>query len=74
MVAYFLKEIFDPKDFKWIFGIDFQRDLLRKVFYFKMKETNLKTKKHKKQNTNQNQRTQIHKVKFLTTKQTKIYP
>ena len=30
------------------FKIDFQRDLLRKVFYFKIKEINLKTTKHKK--------------------------
>ena len=33
--------------------MDFQRDLLRKVFYFKIKEINLKATKHKKQNTKQ---------------------
>ena len=42
-------------------------DLLRKLFYFKIKEINLKQSKHKKQNTEQNRRKQIHKVKFLTT-------
>ena len=38
-------------------------DLLIKVFSFKMKEINLKITKYKKQN---------HKVKFLTTKKTKV--
>ena len=47
-------------------------DLLIKVFSFKMKEINLKTKKYKKQNTKQNKRKQNHKVKFLTTKKTKV--
>ena len=52
MVAYYLRKWdFDSKDSKWIFKIDFQRDLLRNIFYFKMKEINLKTTKHKKQNT-----------------------
>ena len=37
-----------------------------------MKEIHLETTKHKKQNTKQNKRTQMHKVKFLTTKQTKV--
>ena len=50
MVAYYLRKWdFDSKDSKWIFKIDFQRDLLKKVFYFKIKEINLKTTKHKKQ-------------------------
>ena len=52
MVAYYFKKWdFDSKDSKWIFKkkIDFQRDLLRKVFYFKIKEINLKTTKYKKQ-------------------------
>ena len=52
--------------------MDFQRDLLRKLFYFEVKEINLKTTKHKKQNTKQNKRKRNHKVKFLTTKQTKV--
>ena len=52
--------------------IDFQCDLLRKLFYFKIKKINLKTTKHKKQNTKQNKRKQNHKVKFLTTKQTEV--
>ena len=42
------------------------------IFFFKMKEINLKTTKHKKQNTKQNKRKQNHKLKFLTTKQTKV--
>ena len=33
--------------------IDFQMDLLRKVFCFKIKGINLKATKHKKQNTKQ---------------------
>ena len=52
--------------------MDFQRDLLRKLFYFEVKEINLKTTKHKKQNTKQNKRKRNHKVKFLTTEQTKV--
>ena len=52
MVAYYLRKWdFDSKDSKWNFKIDFQRDLLRNIFYFKIKEINLKTTKHKKQNT-----------------------
>ena len=44
MVAHYLrKRDFDSKDSKWIFKIDFQWDLLRKVFYFKIKEINFKT-------------------------------
>ena len=35
-----------------------------------MKETNLKIKKYKKQNTKQNKRKQNHKVKFSTSKKT----
>ena len=39
MVAYYLKKWdFDSKNSKWVFEIDFQRDLLRKVFYFKIKK------------------------------------
>ena len=49
--------------------MDFQRDLLRKVFYFKIKEIILKTTK---QHTKQNQRKQNYKVKFFTTEQTKV--
>ena len=52
--------------------MDFQRDLLRKVFYFEVKEINLKTTKHKKQNTKQNKRKRNHKVKFFTVKQTNM--
>ena len=39
MVAYYLRKWdFDSKDSKWIFfKIDFQMDLLRKIFYFKIK-------------------------------------
>ena len=37
--------------------IDFQMDLLRKVFCFKIKGINLKTTKHKKQNTKQKKKT-----------------
>ena len=73
MVAYYLRKWdFDSKDSKWAFEIDFQRNLLRKVFYFKIKEINLKTTKHKKQNTKQNKTKQNHKVKFLTTKQIEV--
>ena len=73
MVAYYLRKWdFDSKDSKWNFKIDFQRDLLRKLFYFKIKEINLKTTKHKKWNTKQNRRKRIHKVKFFTTEQTKV--
>ena len=54
------------------FKIDFQRDLLRKVFYFKIKGNNLKITKHKKQNTKQNKKIQNHKLNFLTTEQTKV--
>ena len=44
MVVYYLRKWdFDSKYSKWIFKIDFQRDLLRKVFCFKIKEINLKT-------------------------------
>ena len=51
MVAFYLRKWdFDSKDSKWIFKIDFQRDLLRNIFYFKLKEINLKTKKKKKKN------------------------
>ena len=47
MVAYYLRKWdFDSKDSKWIFfKIDFQLDLLRKIFYFKIKRINLKTRK-----------------------------
>ena len=73
MVTYYLRKWdFNSKNSKWVFEIDFQRDILRKVFYFKIKKINLKTTKHKKQNTKQNKRKQNHKVKFLTTKQTKV--
>ena len=73
MVAHYLRKWdFDFKDSKWIFKIDFQGDILRKVFYFQIKEINLKTTKHKKQNTKQNKGKQNHKVKFLTTKQAKV--
>ena len=40
------------------------RNILRKVFYFKIKEIILKTTKHKKQNTKKNKRKQNHKVNF----------
>ena len=47
MVAYYLRKWdFDSKDSNDFFKIDFQRDLLRKVFYFKIKEINLKTTKY----------------------------
>ena len=49
--------------------MDFQRDLLRKVFYFEVKEINLKTTK---QNTKHNKRKRNHKVKFVTIEQTKV--
>ena len=52
--------------------MDFQRDFLRKVFYFKIKEINLKSTKHKKQNTKKNKRKQNHKVKFSIIGQTKV--
>ena len=71
-VAYFFKRDFGPKDSKWIFEIDFQRDLSRKDFSFKRKETNLKTTTHEKQNTKENKRKTNHKVKSLTTKQVKV--
>ena len=63
------KKGFDFNDSKWIFEIYFQRDLLRKIFSFKMKkkliwkQQNIRTKIPRKQN---------HKVKFFTTKQTKV--
>ena len=73
IVAYFWrkkkKKGFDFNDSKWIFEIYFQRDLLRKIFSFKMKkkliwkQQNIRTKIPRKQN---------HKVKFFTTKQTKV--
>ena len=68
MGAYYLRKWdFDSKDSKWVFEIDFERDLLRKVLYFKIREINLKKKtKHNKQNTNQNKRWQNHKVHFFT--------
>ena len=47
------------------FKMDFQRDLLRKVFYLKIKEINLKTTEHKKQKTKQNKRKHNHKVNFF---------
>ena len=48
-------------------------DLLIKVFSFKMKEINLKITKYKKQNTLQKKKKKKnHKVKFLTTKKTKV--
>ena len=47
-------------------------DLLKKVFCFKIKEVHLKTTKHKKHNTKQNKRKRNHKVKILTTEQTKM--
>ena len=38
MVACYLrKRDFDSNDSKWIFQIDFQRDISGKVFYFKNK-------------------------------------
>ena len=44
MVAYYLRKWdFDSKDSKWVFEIDFERDLLRKVLYFKIREINLRT-------------------------------
>ena len=51
MVAYYLKnEILILKILNELFlKQNFQRDLLRKVFYFKIKEINLKTTKYKKQ-------------------------
>ena len=50
MVAHYLRKWgFDAKDSNWAFEIDFQMDLLRKVFCFKIKEINLKTIKHKNQ-------------------------
>ena len=74
MVAYSLRkwDFFILRTLNEFFKIDFQRDLLRKLFYFEIKEINLKTTKHKKQNTKQNKRKQNHKVNFLTTKQTKV--
>ena len=75
MVPYYLKRKwdFDSKDSKWIFKIDFRMDFFeKKYFILRIKEINLKTTKHKKQNTKQNKRKQNHKVKFLTTKQTKV--
>ena len=45
------KKGFDFNDSKWIFEIYFQRDLLRKIFSFKIKEINMKTTEHKKQNS-----------------------
>ena len=41
--------------------MDFQRDFLRKVFYFKIKEINLKSTKHKKQNTKKTKENKITK-------------
>ena len=63
----------DLKDSKWIFYIYFQRDILRKRFFFSFKkeEINLKTTKCMRQNIRQNKRKQNHQIKFLTTKQTK---
>ena len=43
MVAYYLRKWdFDSKDSKWIFKIDFNEERFEKVFYFKIKEINLK--------------------------------
>ena len=39
----------------------------KKHFILKIKEINLKTTKHKKQNTKQNKREQNHKVEFSIT-------
>ena len=53
----------------------FSKGSFEKYIYFKIKEINLKTTKHKKQNTKkkkQNKTKQNHKVKILTTKQTKV--
>ena len=53
MVAYYLRKWdFGSKDSKWIF----MRNILRKAFYFTMKEINLKTTKHEKQTTKWNKR------------------
>ena len=41
------------------------KNILRKVFYFKIKEINLKTTKHKKQNTKQNKKKTKSQSKFF---------
>ena len=46
MVAYYYKKIYEIlilRTLNEFFKIDFQRDLLRKVFCFKIKDINLKT-------------------------------
>ena len=48
MVAYYYKKIYEIlilRTLNEFFKIDFQRDLLRKVFCFKIKEIDLKTTK-----------------------------
>ena len=66
MVEYYLRKWdFDSKYSKWIFKIYFQRDLLRKVFYFKIKEINLKTTKHKKQKYQAKQKKTKSQSKFF---------
>ena len=74
MVAYYLRKWdFDSKDSKWIFKIVFYVEHFeKKHFILKMKEINLKTTKHKKQTTKQNERKQNHKVEFLITEQIKV--
>ena len=47
------------------FKIDFQIDPLRKVFYFKIKEINLKTTKHKKTKYQAKQKKTKSQSKFL---------
>ena len=49
------------------------RNILRKVFYFKIKEINLKkTTKCMRQNIGQNNRKRNHQVEFLTTEKKKL--
>ena len=53
----------------------FSKGSFEKYIYFKIKEINLKTTKHKKQNTKQkkqNKTKQNHKVKISTTNQAKV--
>ena len=57
---------FNSKDSKWIFKIDFNEKRFEKVFYFKIKEINLKKQQNERnKNTKQNERKQIHKIKFF---------
>ena len=48
------------------------RNILRKVFYFKIKEINLKNNKMYETKYQAKKQKQNHQVKFFTTEQTKV--